>query len=249
MRISLQQAFVLHHRPYRETSLIVELLTQEHGRISAIARGARAPRSRIKALLQPFVPILTSWQGKSELMTLGTVEPKGAPLQLRGECLLSALYLNELLIRVLHKQDPCPELYTIYYETLLELQTKKEGENGSWVLQKTLRLFEKKLLDELGYGLQLQYDMTDGKPFIAEKEYRYYPEQGFELYQEMPHAHFKESRDLVFSGKSLLALATENLDDTDSLRDAKRLMRLAMSPLLGSQPLQSRKLFIEVEKE
>lgn len=237
MRMTLQPAFILHHRPYRETSLILDLFTQNHGRISVIARGVRTARSRTRALLQPFTPLLVSWQGKSELMTMGAVEPHGVPIQLRGDCLLSAFYLNELLTRVLHKHDPHPELYTIYQTTLLELQNVQEA-------QKNLRLFEKKLLEELGYSHQLQYDIPHGNPFVAEQHYQFFPEQGFELYQEGGIV----ADTFLFSGKSLIALETEQLDDEQCLRDAKRLMRLLLAPLLGSQPLQSRKLFLEVEK-
>lgn len=238
MQISLQPAFVLHSRPYRETSLIVDLLTKDYGRISVIARGVRTSRSKTKSLLQPFVPVIASWYGKHELMTLSSVEPHGLPIRLQGDCLLSAFYLNELLIRVLHKHDAHAQLYTIYHETLVELQHHE-------LQPKTLRIFEKKLLEEIGYGLQLQYDVPDGRLITAEQQYCFYSEQGFKVFQgedNIPKAW-------IFSGKSLLAIAQENLVDPECLKDAKRLMRLALAPLLGTQPLQSRKLFLEVEKE
>lgn len=238
MRITLQPAFVLHHRPYRETSLIVDLLTKDHGRIAVIAKGVRTPRSRIKGLIQPFVPLIASWQGKSELMALHSVEAQGIPFRLQGDCLLSAFYLNELLIRVLHKHDPHPGLYTIYHQTLLELQNEE-------LQQKTLRIFEKKLLEELGYGLQLQYDIPEGNPIIAEQMYCFYREQGFKPDQEEEQV----AKAFLFPGKSLIALSNEKLDDTECLRDAKRLMRLVFAPLLGTQPLHSRKLFLEVEPQ
>lgn len=237
MRISLQPAFILHHRPYRETSLIIDLFTQDYGRISTVARGVRTARSRTRALLQPFTPLLVSWHGKSELMALGSVEPQGSPIQLRGDCLLSGFYLNELLIRVLHKQDPHPQLFAIYQKTLLDLQHAP-------FLEKTLRLFEKKLIEELGYGLQLRYDM-DGKAFSADQEYLFYPEEGFELLNDCHSA--RDGKMLIFPGHSLIALANEQLEDEKILRDAKRLMRIVLAPLLGTQPLQSRKLFLEVE--
>jgi DNA repair protein RecO (recombination protein O) len=252
MRISLQPAFILHHRPYRETSLIIDLLTQDHGRIAAVARGARGARSRTRALLQPFVPLIVSWQGKSELMTLGSVEPHGVSLQAGGDSLLSALYINELLVRVLEKQDPHPKLYAVYHKTLLELHgifkasaldATFKAETQGYFIEKTLRIFEKKLLEELGYGLQLQYDIATGEPFNRGQFYCYYPEQGFKLNEETsPHRE-----DFIFSGKSLLALAAEELDDLSCLRDAKRLMRFAFYPILGSKPLNSRKLFVEVK--
>lgn len=233
MRISLQPAFVLHYRPYRETSVIVDLLTKDFGRISVIARGVRTAKSRIRALIQPFVPIMVSWQGKSELTTLTTIEALGAPIRLHGDYLLSAFYLNELLIRVLHKHDAHSQLYTIYFDTLLELERNE-------ILPKTLRIFEKKLLEELGYGLQLQYDVAEGKPIIAEQQYSFWVEQGFKPWYEDE----KINEAYIFSGKSLVALANESLNDADSLKETKRLMRLALAPILGAQPLHSRKLFL-----
>lgn len=232
MRIALQPAYVLHHRPYRETSMLLDVFTQEHGRIGLVARGVRKNRSPLKALLQPFTPLLISWQGKSELMNLMTAEANGLPLHLRGDCLLSGFYLNELLMRVLHKHDPCSRLYTVYHETLVELQAPV-------LQQKTLRLFEKKLLEELGYGLQLEQDIMTGEPFIPEEYYRFHPELGFTSQEEEK----KETPLTMFSGKSLIALAQEQLEDLECLRDIKRLMRLVLTPLLGTQPLQSRKLF------
>ncbi|HSW69916.1 MAG TPA: DNA repair protein RecO [Gammaproteobacteria bacterium] len=238
MRISLQPAFILHHRPYRETSLLLDILTRDHGRISLIARGVRKNRSKLRPLLQPFSPLLLSWQGKTELMTLQTAESQGIPISLCGECLLSGFYLNELLMRLLQKQDPHPQLYTIYHHTLLELAQ-------STLQQKHLRLFEKKLLNELGYGLQLDHSIPDRKPFLPDQLYQFHPEQGFGPCDQNP------LQNTTFSGKSLLALASEQLEDEESLLEIKRLMRIALGILLGPKPLQSRKLFrgvIENEK-
>jgi DNA repair protein RecO (recombination protein O) len=232
MRITLHPAFVIHQRPYRETSLIVELFTEQYGRIAAVAKGVKTQRSSLRATLQSFSPLLASWQGKGDLVTLVAAEATGAPMWLKGNCLLSAFYINEILIRLLPKNDPYPKLYTIYHETLLELQ---QGE----LQQKTLRIFEKKLLEELGYGLQLQYDLCDEQPFDAEKNYRFYPELGFKptSYDE------KVAEIFLFKGASLLAIARDQLEASEVLLDAKRLMRLALTPLLGPKPLNSRKLF------
>lgn len=235
MRISLQPAFILHHRPYRETSLLLDVLTKDYGRIALIARGVRKNRSPTRALLQPFQLLLISWQGKTELMTLQTVEPQGITMTLRKECLLSGFYLNELLMRLLQKHDPHPKLYTIYQDTLLELARAP-------LQQKHLRLFEKKLLDELGYGLQLHHAIPDGKALSANRLYRFYPEQGFQLYEGadcLPEG-------TLFPGKSLLALAAGELEEEEILRDIKRLMRIALGVLLGPEPLQSRRLFTGV---
>jgi DNA repair protein RecO (recombination protein O) len=233
MRIILQPAFVLHQRPYRETSVLLDLFTHEYGRIALVGRGVRQARSVLRPLLQSFIPLLVSWQGKTELMQLLTAEANGPFQRLKGECLLSGLYVNELLMRVLHKHDPCPQLYTIYHETLIELQV-------GGLKQKTLRLFEKKLLDELGYGLQLQYDMQSKQAILADKYYRFHPEHGFEL-----GATQATPQPTLFLGKSLLALASEQLDDASVLQDAKRLMRLALAPLLGNHKLNSRQLYFQ----
>jgi DNA repair protein RecO (recombination protein O) len=230
MRVALQPAFVLHHRAYRETSVILDLLTQDHGRISAVARGVRQARSQLKPLLQPFIPLLISWQGRSELLTLLAAEPNGSSQPLTGENLLSGFYLNELLVRVLPKYDTHPGLYTIYQQTLLELTNLD-------LLQKSLRLFEKNLLEALGYGLQLMYD-TNQHDIAADKYYRFHADQGFELCQNSAVATAS-----LFSGKSLLALANEQLHDDNVLREIKRLMRLALAPLLGQYPLNSRQLY------
>jgi DNA repair protein RecO (recombination protein O) len=135
-----------------------------------------------------------------------------------------------LLIRLLHKHDPYPGLYTIYHHTLIELQS------ASW-LQKTLRLFEKNLLEQLGYGLQLTQEMTHSTTLVEDQFYRFHPEHGFEACAD------EGEQVSVFAGKSLLALASETLEDETVLRDAKRLMRLALAPLLGYKPLNSRQLY------
>jgi DNA repair protein RecO (recombination protein O) len=236
MRIALQPAFVLHHRPYRETSVLLDLFTQDHGRIALVARGVKQLRSPLRPLIQLFVPLLVSWQGKGDLMTLVGAESNGSINRLLGGCLLSGLYLNELITHLLPRHDPHPTLYTIYHQTLLELQ-------GATLQQKYLRLFEKKLLEELGYGLQLTHEISENAVLSAEKYYRFYPEQGFRLDNKYKESDQHDSN--LFLGKNLLALAAEKLEDETSLRDAKRLMRLALSPLLGQHKLHSRELFIQ----
>ena len=239
MRVALQRAFVLHHRAYRETSVILDLLTEEHGRISAVARGVRQARSQLKPLLQPFNPLFVTWQGKSELMTLLSAEANGNNYGLAGNSLLSGLYVNELLMRILPKDDAHPGLYTIYQQTLVELANPD-------LLQKSLRLFEKNLLDALGYGLQLNYDIQQ-QDIVAENFYQYHAEQGFAR-----SAAQAQDNPALFSGKCLLALAAEQLHDPGVLQEIKRLMRMALAPLIGQYPLRSRQLYAsrpEVEKK
>lgn len=226
MRVSLQPAFILHHRPFRETSVLLDVFTEEYGRVSLIARGVRSSRSKLKAILQPFVSLLVSWQGKGELMNLVAVESKGVPLQLRGDCLLSGFYLNELLVRLLQKQDPYPSLFLKYKKTLEALAILPLN-------PKSLRLFEKSLLEEAGYGLQWYVDFSTGQPLVSDNYYRYYPGHGF---KEMENGQFK--------GECLLEFANETLMTDESLRDAKRLMRMAIALALDNYALQSKDLFI-----
>jgi len=232
MRVLLQPAYILHHRPYRETSLLIDLFTEKQGRISVIARGIRTPQSKLRSILQPFTPLIVSWQGKTELMTLISAEADGLPMTLQGDCLLSAFYLNELLMRMLPKQDPYPVLFTMYQKTLIDLQRDT-------LEQRVLRLFEKKLLTELGYGIELQYDFNTGNALLAEQFYQYVPERGFTFVEDI-----NDKSHYIFSGKHLLAFANEELDNEECLQEAKRLMRILLSFVLGTQTINSRKLFM-----
>lgn len=226
-RVVLQPAFVLHTRPFRDTSLLVDLFTVQYGRISAIARGVRSSKSRLRGLLLPFVPLLVSWSGKSDLVTLGKVEADNLAYNLSGTNLLSGFYLNELLVRLLTHHDSHPNIFHAYQNTLGNLRNSND-------LQITLRLFEKQLLSEVGYGLQLTKDAA-GQAIMEHHNYYYEHEHGF-------IACVNQDRQDVFSGKSLLALQHNNLTDVAILRDTKRLMRSIFNHLLGDKPLKTREL-------
>jgi DNA repair protein RecO (recombination protein O) len=227
MRIQLQPAYILHQRPYHETSLLIDFFTQDHGRITLVARGVRKEKSKMRAILQCFVPLLISFSGKTELMTLTSAEPHLSPLRLAGECLLSGLYLNELLMRMLQKHDPYSVLYYAYEKTLSLLV-------GQQIEPVWLRLFEKKLLEEIGYALPFQTDVN----LQNNQYYHYYPDLGF---QESP---FIDKHPAVFLGAHLRAIATDQFSSHVILADAKRLLRLAINHLLGDYQMQSRKLFL-----
>ena len=233
-RVSLQPAYVLHRRPYRETSLLIELFTPEFGRFTAIARGVRKSRSPWAGLLQPFVPLLVSWVGKGELMTLSQAEAGGVASNLQGECLFAGLYLNELLMYLLQKWDAHQGLFVAYQQTITALQAGK-------LEQKVLRSFEKYFLEELGYGLLPKSDVSLHNRFSPDQFYRFLPEQGFVLYSP---AGDERQPDNVFSGKNLIAIAKENWQDEACLLDAKRLMRFVFAPLLGAKTIYSRQLFM-----
>ncbi|QTS83650.1 DNA repair protein RecO [Coxiella endosymbiont of Amblyomma nuttalli] len=226
-RVSLEPAFILHRRPYSNTSLIIELLTLNYGRVSALARSARGLKSRYKGKLELFFPLVVSWVSRSDLKYLGDVELSGMPYPLEGEPLLCGFYLNELLMRLLYHGDPYDRLFYAYQEALGQLV------NGN--LEKNLRFFEKRLLDELGYGLPLQYEIKNNIPIEADQFYQYDPDQGF-LPCEVGN------RKNVFCGKSLLALREGKFFDYKSLKDIKRLMRVTLGRLLGKKPLKSREL-------
>lgn len=236
-RVSLQPGYVLHRRAYRETSFLVELFTPEYGRLTVAAKGVKKLKSTSQGILQPFTPLLVSWSGKGELMSLTQVDVRGEALALKGECLFAGFYLNELMMALLQKWDEHPRLYQVYEETIHALQI-------SPLDQKVLRSFEKTLLEELGYGI-LPRDGSDAGGIDPDKYYRFVPEQGFvisELGEEVKAKH------TVFSGKSLLAIASDDWAVEDSIRDAKRLTRFILSPLLGNRQIYSRKLFMHPEE-
>ncbi|MBI5461822.1 MAG: DNA repair protein RecO [Gammaproteobacteria bacterium] len=227
----LQPGYVLHQRAYRDTSLLLEVFTREHGRFGLVARGARAPRSRIRGLLQPFQPLLLSWTGRGELGTLAGVEPDAAPPRLLGATLYSGFYLNELLMRLLQRHDPHPELFVAYAEALRGLQHEP---------QRPLRLFEKQLLESLGYGLLLDQEADSGAPVEPEAEYVYALESG------PLRRRGATANGLTLSGRSLLSLAAEELADAQSLADSKRLMRAALGLYLGERGLKTREIFAAI---
>ena len=229
-RVQLVPGYVLHQRPYRESSMLLEVFTGSHGRIGLVARGIRTPKSRQRGELQPFRPLRLSWQGRGELGTLTGVEAAGAGRSLQGAALYSAFYLNELLVRLLVRHDPHPRLYACYQASL-------EGLAHTQVLEPLLRLFEKNLLQEIGYGLLLDHDAGSGEPLRSEAYYDYHLESGPLL------AAGRDGPGFMFRGSSLLSLARDQLSDAEVLHDAKRLMRAALNLYLGDKPLRSRELF------
>ena len=235
MQTLLTPAYVLHRRLYRETSFLVELFSEQHGRLTVIAKGVRKARTSTPGLLQAFMPLLVSWNGKGELKVLTQVELNGTANHLQGNCLFAGLYINELLMCLLQKWDAHHYLYRIYADTIRALQTQQLSEG-------ILRSFEKVLLEELGYGLLPISDELLHKTFSADKYYRFTSEQGFTICEEV-NAYTAAN---VFSGKSLIAMAKEDWREETSLRDAKRLIRYVLSPLLGARPIHSRRLFMHL---
>ncbi len=224
----LQAAYVLHARPYGDTSSLVEALTREHGRVGLVAKGARSPKARRRGLLQPFQPLTISWTGRGELFTLTDVEAAGRPLVLGGDALISGFYLNELAVRLLRRGDPHPELFDDYRDALAALT--EQAAPGP-----VLRVFEKRLLEHLGYGVSFAHDVT-GAEVDAQRHYRYLPEEGI--------APAAQASSGSVSGAALLALAAEDAKALKAhAREARDLLRQALSPHLGPRPLKSRELF------
>lgn len=237
-RFELESAYILHTRPYQETSLLLEIFTQNHGRMGVIAKGAKRPKSRARGTLQPFVPLLLSCVGRGELLTLTAFDRATIHHNLSGRRLMSGFYLNELLMRLLHRFDAHSDLFLIYRNTLCELETEKPE-------QIILRLFEKRLLKILGYELQLATEVETKLPVEANLYYVFDPLHGpKQLESSLTKAGNIDKIPGLFKGKTLLALQEENLQDETLLNDIKRLMRLALLPHLGTKPLESRRLFV-----
>lgn len=233
MRIELQAAFVLHHKAYRNSSLLLDILTRDYGRIGLVAKGVRATRraeQHKRALLQPFRALLVSYSGKSELQTLIGVESQQQMFVLQGKALFSGFYINELLMRLMHQHDPHENLFDLYRDTLQALQ------NGLSI-EPLLRRFEYALLQELGYGIPLACDGISHEAILGNQCYRYDVDHGFIL-----QATFTSESE-VFSGRCLQAMSGQQFDHPEYSKDMKRLMRLVLSRYLGSKPLKSRELF------
>lgn len=230
--VLLERAFVLHHRPYRNTSQLIDCLTSRYGRIGLVAQGSRVAKSNRRALLQPFVPLVVSWVRRGELGRLIHVEAGAASLELGGDHLLAGFYVNELVLRLLARSDPNAEVYSCYSECLQGLAS------GAGVAR-TLRLFELALLRALGYGLGLDCDAQTGEPLRAEDTYIVEPETG-------PVRAEGAGGVPAYRGKDLISLRERSLDDPDSLRAARALLGRILDTYLGERPLKSRGVFKEI---
>lgn len=231
-RVWLTPAYLLHQYPYRDTSRIVEAFTGEHGRLTLFARGANGPKSALKGVLRPFQRLLVSWSGKSEACQLLGAEIDGAATSLRNERLMSGFYLNELLLKLTERRDPHPEIFCSYASCV-------EALCAGDVEEPTLRRFEKRLLDDLGYGLQLR--RTDqGLPVEPGRHYRFAAASG-------PSLCAAEAPGAVY-GQSLTDLEAETFGDARSLRDAKRVLRAAIDACLDGRPLKSREVMLAMRR-
>lgn len=230
MRVALEPSYILHSRPYRESSLLLEALSRSHGRIGLVARGARGSRSRWKSVLQPFRPLLLSWNLKGQLGTLSAADQVASPPPLTGEALFCGLYANELTTRFLHRSDPHPGIFDHYRDLLYKLAAREPP-------QPVLRTYELRLLQSAGFGLQLEHEHETTEPIRRDAWYSYIPESGPQRRQ-----YSAEQANELVSGAALLALKSGKIED-QHLKELKVLMRSLIRFYLGDKPLNSQFLF------
>ena len=230
-RVQGQAAFVLHTLPYKETSLIVDVLTRDYGRLSLVARGARRPRAAIRGMMVPFAPLALSWFGKNELKTLADADWVGGVPQLSGVDLLAGFYLNELLLKLTGREDPHPDLFADYSETITHLAFSGRS------LAVLLRRFELRLLQHLGYAPRLACD-TEGNALQSELRYVYLRGQG-----PVRQTHAAGETGCDVSGATLLALQGGESEYSVSVqREARLLLSQLLSDCLSGAPLATREL-------
>ncbi len=233
-RAQLEPAYLLHHRPWSDSSRILELMTRRHGRVTLFAHGARRPKSPLRGLLQPFIPLLVSWSGRADGGTLTGAEPGGSVAPLPPSRLLSGFYLNDLLLRLMPKEDRHERLYDAYAEALGQLQFA--GDHGP------LRHFERLLLEELGYGLDLEHEAGSGATLRPD---RYY--------------HFEAGRGVLavrdacgdadaFLGSEMLAVARAQFGRPQALTAARRIFGAAIAHCLEGRGLASREVMLAMRR-
>jgi DNA repair protein RecO (recombination protein O) len=230
--VLLEPAFVLHHRPFRNTSQLIDCLTARHGRIGLVANGSRRTGSGQRALLQPFSPLRVSWLRRSDLGRLTGVESDGAAIELEGNALLAGFYVNELLLRLVARGDHSDEIFSCYSTCLIDLGSGRP-------IARSLRLFELGFLRALGYGIGLDRDATTGEPLVPEGSY------AFEFERGLTRVRVESGAD-VFAGKDIISLRERVLEDQPSLRSARRLLGLILDSYLGDRPLRTRAVFKEI---
>jgi DNA repair protein RecO (recombination protein O) len=233
-RIDQQPAFVVHAIPWRETSLIIDALTRDHGRVALVARGAKRPTSQFRGLLAAFNSLAISWSGQGEVKSLVRVEWLGGLAPVRGDGLLLAFYLNELIVRLVARGDPHPALFGAYVQALQALAGGGTGRDQA------LRNFELDLLHEIGYGITFDR-AADGVPVDSAAWYRVDPGAG------PRRADPTLDRDAV-RGTSLLALERRAFGDAVVADDARRVLRQLIGYHLGGRPLNTRRILTELRR-
>ncbi|MFT6986153.1 MAG: DNA repair protein RecO (recombination protein O) [Psychromonas sp.] len=230
MSLECHNAFILHRRPYRETSQLLDLFCQDVGKVSLVYKGGRSTTRMRRGMAQPFTLLQVSYFGRGSLKTVKSIEAKTQVVPLVGVRLFVAMYINELLYRLLQAETACDGLFESYQQTLLAIAGNSDP-------QIALRHFELTLLDTLGYGVNFEEDIYSGELIEAGFEYQYQQQSGFFAKQAI------HNKDQVYTGEELLALACRDFSSPTVLKAAKRFCRQAFAHLLGGKPLHSRALF------
>jgi DNA repair protein RecO (recombination protein O) len=233
-RVQQQPAFILHHRPFRDSSQIIELLSRDHGTLAVVARGSRGVKSRLRGVLRPFLPLSVSWILRSDLGTLTGAEAAGAPARLEGDALLSAYYVNELVLRFLHRHDPQPEIFQAYAGVMSALAAAGN-------VAACLREFEIEFLRQIGYALNLESEAESQCDLDPRRHYRYRIDLG-------PVAVPRSGGRLVFTGAELASIARREFDRPEILRAANRLLREVIDFHLAGRELNSRKVLVDLHR-
>jgi len=234
LRVQAQPGFVLHSYPYKETSLIVDVFSRDYGRIALVAKGAKRPHSKLRGVLQTFQPLSVSWSGKSEVRTLTAAEWVGGLWPLEKSALLCGFYLNELLVKLLARDDPHPALFDQYVSTLNQLA---HGESGLGVL----RQFERALLKETGVAADwttctlLKKTVDPATIYVVDPEHGVRPVRAADVWPKV-------------SGKTLLDMEREDYSDVNTQTQSKLLMRFLLSHHLGGAQLNTRQILIDLSQ-
>ena len=233
-RTLLEAAYLLHHRPWSDTSRILDFMTRSHGRVTLFAHGARRPKSPLRAVLRPFAPLLVSWSGRADGGTLTSAEAAGTARPLASSRLMSGFYLNELLLKLLPKEDRHAELYDAYASALAALASGEE--------QPALRAFERVLLEELGYGLDLSRDAASGRPVESDRYYHFAPGRGVLAVRD------GDPGPDIHSGRAVLAVARGEFGARDAQMAARGIFGAAIALCLEGRGLASRDVMLAVRR-
>ncbi|HEX4325874.1 MAG TPA: DNA repair protein RecO [Burkholderiales bacterium] len=233
-----ERGYVLHTYPYSETSLIVETYTREHGRVPMVAKGAKRSGSALRGALMQFQPVAFSWTGKNDLRSLTQAEWLGGLPGLSGDALFCGFYLNELLLKLLARDDAHERLFDCYEDALRGLADQKSGRDEATVL----RGFERELLREIGYALNLTHEAGEGAAIVAEGRYVYHPERGARRLEAHEHP------EIEISGRTLLDLDSGTYSSAQTATQAKLLMRQLLNHQLNGRALATRQIFTELQQ-
>ena len=239
-RIDAAPAFILHHYPYRETSKLLDVFSRDHGRLMLVARGAQRPGSQLRAVLLPFQPVLLSWFGSGEVKTLHSAEWQGGLPQLTGLPLLCGFYLNELLLKLLPRDERAVDLFVRYFEAIRTLGL------GGGPVEPALRTFELGLLNALGYAPDWQ-QTSSGEAIIPSARYSFDSASGI-LIERGGGGGGGGGGGVAVSGQTLLEASHGQFLSERSLSEAKLLMRQMLANVLGDAPLHTRQLLLDLQK-